>query len=200
VALADLLLQPQFVCHHLEGVGIITDQQLGLDRFCNRFYPLLEGCPFLCVQVSGTGAKMAYRVGSSARGHAGTDLLSTNVQTSRVEVDLCETIQIDCFMLFCLLLAHDEPLLRRVLKRLDPMMEGERKLPTEVARSLNQEPRPPMNKSRIIGTMLKCGYLGHHESAGLGCLNAEPPLYLRRLVSSRTNRALAWWPVEMHPQ
>lgn len=70
------------------------------------------------------------------------------------------------------------------------MMEGERKLLTGVTQALNQEPWPPMNKSRIIGTMLKYGYLRHHFSAGLGCLNAELLLYSRGLVSSRTNHAI----------
>jgi hypothetical protein len=70
------------------------------------------------------------------------------------------------------------------------MMEGERKLLIGIAQPLNQELRPPMNKSRIIGTMLKYGYLRHHFSAGLGCLNAELLLYLRGPVSSRTNHAI----------
>ena len=62
---------------------------------------------------------------------------------------------------------------------------------TGVAGSLNQEPRPPMNKSRIIGTMLKHGHFRHHFSAGLCCLDAEPLLYPGSQVSSRTNRVRA---------
>ena len=29
-ALADLVLQPQFIRHRLEGIGIVADQQLGI--------------------------------------------------------------------------------------------------------------------------------------------------------------------------
>jgi len=41
------------------------------------------------------------------------------------------------------------------------MMKGERKLPNGVNtifKLVLAEPAPPLNKSRIIGTMLKCGH------------------------------------------
>ena len=37
VALADLMLQPQFIRHRLEGIGIVANQQLGIDCLGDGF-------------------------------------------------------------------------------------------------------------------------------------------------------------------
>ena len=81
-------------------------------------------------------------------------------------------------------------------------MKGKRKLLNGVSTVIElafAEPEPPVNKSRIIGTMLKYGYFRHHFLAGLDCPIPSMPFYSSSPVSTRTNHATAWSLVEMHP-